>query len=343
MAPPDFSNSTRELLAKRANQICSNPECGAATAAASQSSPDKVIVVGEAAHIYGARETTARYRASMSDIERADIINGIWLCRNCHKAIDDDQNSYPADLLYKWQSIHEVLVFERLGKRNSLLRRELFDEEIESLGKIPEIAKRIIRDTPDAWEFKLTAVLLPHHLKSAEQRWDELTRGFYTKKLSHVEPKQFIGWMTARNMEILQTIRTLTSLVEELQTSWGKPGEAGEATKINRACLLLGRMAGRMVDWEEDVKFMLAHEPFDQIPDLLAGAGGHNIKELGTIKQTLDRIIEFNDDDSRKESRTFEHTLIIDLPNNWEANLSAGLKKAERKYFQMIEDGEVFE
>ena len=86
---PDFSSKTRDRLAKRAHFICSNPDCGDQTVGPNEQD-DKVTLIGEAAHISGARETSARFDANSDDFKRAEITNGIWLCRNCHKLIDDD-------------------------------------------------------------------------------------------------------------------------------------------------------------------------------------------------------------------------------------------------------------
>lgn len=49
----DFSIKTKEILAKRVNYHCSNPDCGKPTTGP-QSDPNKVINVGVACHITAA-------------------------------------------------------------------------------------------------------------------------------------------------------------------------------------------------------------------------------------------------------------------------------------------------
>lgn len=69
---------------------CSNPDCGIHTFGLN-SIPDKAITIGEAAHICGAKLGSTRYDPLMSDMTRAAIINGLWLCRNCNEKIDRDE------------------------------------------------------------------------------------------------------------------------------------------------------------------------------------------------------------------------------------------------------------
>jgi hypothetical protein len=84
MRPPDFSDETKLSLAFRSCLICNNPGCSTVTVGASNTDPSLATKIGEAAHIQAARSKAARYNADMTDIDRASIENGIWLCANCH-------------------------------------------------------------------------------------------------------------------------------------------------------------------------------------------------------------------------------------------------------------------
>lgn len=100
--PGDFTQRTKDILAKRAGQICSSPNCNKRTSSG-HTTADKAVVVGEAAHIYGEAPKSARYDPSMTDEQRKDILNGIWLCSVCHKMVDTDELRYTAKLLLKWK------------------------------------------------------------------------------------------------------------------------------------------------------------------------------------------------------------------------------------------------
>jgi hypothetical protein len=103
---PDFTQRTKNTLAKRAGQTCSNPDCRRLTSGP-HSQNDKAMNLGEAAHIRAAREGQARYDPSMTNEERADISNGIWLCRECAKKIDADEATYTVERLNAWKRQHE--------------------------------------------------------------------------------------------------------------------------------------------------------------------------------------------------------------------------------------------
>jgi len=111
MSGPDFTKKTKEILAKRAGQVCSNPDCRRATSGP-HSEEDKSVTLGEAAHIKAAREGQARYDPNMTDEDRWDATNGIWLCRECARKIDLDETRYPVKLLIDWKKKHENWISE---------------------------------------------------------------------------------------------------------------------------------------------------------------------------------------------------------------------------------------
>ncbi|MBI4035734.1 hypothetical protein HY383_02205 [Candidatus Daviesbacteria bacterium] len=102
--PNDFNKTTVDILAKRAGQVCS--KCKRHTSGGN-STPTKATIVGDAAHIEGVQPTSARYNSKMTPEERSDIKNGIWLCKTCHKEIDDDPIKYTVETLKKMKKDHE--------------------------------------------------------------------------------------------------------------------------------------------------------------------------------------------------------------------------------------------
>lgn len=104
--PGEFSQKIVDILAKRAAQTCSNPQCRRPTSGP-HSEKDKSVIVGKAAHIKGQRPGSARYDATMTDEQRGDISNGIWLCGVCHDAVDKDEAKYTVEVLQAWRREHE--------------------------------------------------------------------------------------------------------------------------------------------------------------------------------------------------------------------------------------------
>lgn len=70
----------------------------------------QIRVLGEAAHIRGARPGSARFDTNMSDAERAEPSNAIWLCNVCAKLIDSDPTKFPVGSLNAWKSQHETWI-----------------------------------------------------------------------------------------------------------------------------------------------------------------------------------------------------------------------------------------
>jgi hypothetical protein len=97
--PDDFTLSTRQALAHRASHKCSFRDCQNSTSGPSDESPTSYFNIGVAAHIHGARPTSARHLPEMTSRERRDIKNGIWMCQTHAKLIDDDACTYSADEL----------------------------------------------------------------------------------------------------------------------------------------------------------------------------------------------------------------------------------------------------
>ena len=129
---PDFKQKTKETLAKRAGQTCSNPDCRKNTSAP-HTDNDKSINLGEAAHIKAARNGQARYDTDMTDDERSDISNGIWLCKECARKIDLDESKYSVELLYNWKKEHEEFIASGKKKETPLREIEVSDNGIGSI------------------------------------------------------------------------------------------------------------------------------------------------------------------------------------------------------------------
>ena len=100
----------------------------------------------------------------MTDVSRAEITNSIWVCKNCHKLIDDDPARFSANLLFEWRRLHEAFVVSKLGSRSDVVRLDLLQKEIDQLGDATSLAKQIVFDRPPGWEYRLSAELIRYHI-----------------------------------------------------------------------------------------------------------------------------------------------------------------------------------
>lgn len=101
MARDNFSQLTKDLLARRVGFRCSNPSCRALTRGP-HSEPSHVLNLGVAAHITAAPGGPS-YTPSLSERQRANSDNGIWLCQTRAKLIDNDSGRYTASVLMEWK------------------------------------------------------------------------------------------------------------------------------------------------------------------------------------------------------------------------------------------------
>ena len=122
MAAPEFSEHTKQTLASRACNICSNPECATLTLGPVDAIGELAVKLGEAAHIAGAKQNAARYDPSMTDAERASLDNGVWLCANCHTMIDKNRGAgFPKQMIVEWKRKHEETLRSLLYSHRSPL------------------------------------------------------------------------------------------------------------------------------------------------------------------------------------------------------------------------------
>jgi hypothetical protein len=106
MARDDFSKRTIEVLADRAGNRCANPNCRQPTSGP-RTDTDKSVNIGVAAHITAASEGGPRYDPALTPEERSHADNGVWLCQNCAKLVDNDPTGYPVHLLRAWKRVAE--------------------------------------------------------------------------------------------------------------------------------------------------------------------------------------------------------------------------------------------
>jgi len=151
----DFTQKTKDTLAKRVGNRCSNPQCRKLTSGPSTKKNDSVNI-GVAAHICAASEGGMRYAREMISEERKNISNGIWLCGTCAKLIDSDEAQYTISFLNNWKQVseaktqREIESGEKLPDDNSmtqsssqLAREKLLQENEEAFDRLLYETKEI--------------------------------------------------------------------------------------------------------------------------------------------------------------------------------------------------------
>ena len=86
-----------------------------------------MLNIGVAAHITAASPNGPRYSPELRSEQRASADNGIWLCQNCAKLVDDDVQQFSAHVLRAWKADAERRAADRIGRTG-----EISDEEREA-------------------------------------------------------------------------------------------------------------------------------------------------------------------------------------------------------------------
>ncbi len=73
----DFAQRTKDILAKRAGFLCSNPSCRALTSGPSNGTDEGTVNLGVAAHIKAAAPGGPRYDPRQTPEQRSSLTNGL--------------------------------------------------------------------------------------------------------------------------------------------------------------------------------------------------------------------------------------------------------------------------
>lgn len=111
----NFNIDVKRTLAARVGNQCSNPKCRALTSGP-QKSNAKSLNVGVAAHITAASPGGPRYNAQLSQEHRESIENGVWLCQNCAKLVDNDPDRFTETILRRWKEQAEDQALAEIGQ-----------------------------------------------------------------------------------------------------------------------------------------------------------------------------------------------------------------------------------
>lgn len=149
----EFSSKVKDTLARRVCMICSNRSCRQATAGPG-SQVSETLNIGVAAHITAAAEGGPRFDLNLTPEERRSVENGIWLCQNCAKLIDDDPLKYTVAVLHRWKAVAErealvALKAEAAGqdvKDGRAGELELYDRRLAIYRACRELLASILRD-----------------------------------------------------------------------------------------------------------------------------------------------------------------------------------------------------
>ena len=151
----DFNKAIKRTLAARVANRCANPDCRSSTSGP-QADPRKAVNLGVAAHITAASPGGPRYDSCITPDQCMAPDNGIWLCQNCAKLVDNDPIRYTADVLRGWKASAESEALTLVGKAVST--NPLSDQVVDKWVSLDYIEKAGIAQTLRDEGYKLSWV-----------------------------------------------------------------------------------------------------------------------------------------------------------------------------------------
>lgn len=116
MPRDDFSAQVVTEIAKRSGYLCAFPSCRALTVGPSDKRPGASSSIGVACHITAASEDGPRFDPSLTPEQRASESNGILMCANHSREIDNDEVRYPVATLRAWKAEAEARARTERGR-----------------------------------------------------------------------------------------------------------------------------------------------------------------------------------------------------------------------------------
>lgn len=308
----DFRKKTRETLAKRAGQRCSNPNCKKPTVGP-HTVDDKSVDVGEASHIRGARPGSKRYEISMTPEERRNIINGIWLCRSCAKLIDSDEQKYTIDLLYMWKRLHESEIEKSLSG-GTLIQRTSIEKRLKPFENEAPAAYQIAIDKPEYWEVFLTVELLRAKISIIKRKFDDLHRGLVYRPSKSLNSKEELRvWILEKLADFTTIIQLFVVATNDaLVSAWGELGQPGDALEILHVTNTIANGCQGLLDWEIDVQFTRFPSGFEKLKTMMVGWTRSTLNQVERYHKEISDI--FNDNPN--PTGTFHININLESPKN---------------------------
>lgn len=303
--PNRFTEKTKDILAKRAALLCSSPYCDAQTVGPHEDD-DRVLSVGEAAHIRGVNPGSARYDESMTPEERRVITNGIWLCRKCAKIIDSERNTYTVDLLYEWKRLHEDSIRREIGAKPG---EDEYRKSIEKhFNNESQPAVQIALDRPNSWQHFLVIELLRNRLNKFESSLDELSRGIVLRPHKFLSELNFIDWLKEKVADLEAIVGCLmVSSTESLNASQNSDDAIEVLSLVNH----ISQAFNAILEWETDLKFSIFPDIVESYKDEMSGWASHFIKEIKRVPEEISKIY-----DNEVVEGKYHVDLVFEPPEN---------------------------
>jgi HNH endonuclease len=177
-----ISAKTRQMLWGRAAGLCAFPQCRLHLVVDSTETDDETLI-GEACHIVAESLDGPRGQSPLTAEQRDKYGNLILLCRNHHRQIDTQIETYPVERLQQLKLDHESWVRSSLPGYDAAKQR---DDEIYA-GYVDDWASKVDLDNWRAW----SSNVLSHGQPSMRLDQDEALWEARRWLLSRIWPQRY--------------------------------------------------------------------------------------------------------------------------------------------------------
>lgn len=147
-----FARPVKIAVASRAGHRCSNPVCRRPTSGPRED-PRKSVNIGVAAHITAAAPGGPRYDPELSTDGRSSIANAIWLCQNCAKLVDNDEERFTEALLRQWKEDADKVALKLLTQPDLLCDLSVMPGLLQFLESLVIFIEQPRQDHPSIEQF----------------------------------------------------------------------------------------------------------------------------------------------------------------------------------------------
>ena len=176
----------------------------------------------------------------------------------------------------------------------------------------PDVIKKIASEKPEYWEYLLTLELLRHGFKVPRQEYKDVVNENFVKSSSSKSPRQILEFIQRKINEIKSLLSVMGIVInEDLQKSWGKPGESGDAIEIKLSTDKLIKCFKQTIEWEKELISTISVSISEEFLTLLRQPAGIIIRGS---EEYLSKLI-----DVFENPVPGKYNLVIQsqLPENW--------------------------
>ncbi len=179
------------------------------------------------------------------------------------------------------------------------------NKKIQSYYKNESIkSKKILKNKPDYWEFKLLEELFTDKLVGVNKKYTDIERGILFKRNKHLTTKEYLNYMSSEMGFLARTTEGLTYLYNnDLASAIGKPDEL----LILDFCKNLFNLMENLIQWEIEIRSISTNILLEKSRKLLFNCTKQIVETINTLPTKFNYVYN-NPKIQHKIEITFEAT-----------------------------------